>query len=417
MKFLRDLQDKQRPLFEKGGKLEKLYPLFEANDTILFTPGEVAKGPAHVRDGIDLKRMMITVVIALLPCIFCAVYNTGWQANAMIQQMGSDYSPTGWRAHLLDLAGVGFSPASILACIIHGMLYYLPILLVTFIVGGNCEVLFSIVRKHEINEGFLVTGMLFPLIVPPAIPLWQVALGISFGVIIGKEVFGGTGMNILNPALTARAFLFFAYPAQISGDKVWVAGDATVDGFSGATALGEIASYHGEVGADSWRSVVNAMDISWLDAFMGNIPGSMGETSALACMIGALILIVTRIGSWRTMLGAIVGSFLMVMIMNWADSGTNALMHVPWSWHMVLGGWAFGLVFMATDPVSGPYTERGRLIYGFFIGVFAMMIRVINPAYPEGVMLAILFMNVFSPLIDHVFISANINRRLERNAV
>lgn len=415
MKFLRDLHDKIEPHFHKGGKLEKLYPLYEAQDTLLFTPGHVTKGASHVRDALDLKRMMVTVVIALIPCILVAMYNTGYQANAALAE-GAQLE--GWRHWIMGLLNFGYNEANPLACIFHGALYYFPVLIVTFVVGGNLEVLFAVVRKHEINEGFLVTGMLFPLILPPAIPLWQVALGIAFGVIIGKEVFGGTGMNIFNPALTARAFLFFAYPAQISGDKVWTAvTDAThIDGFSGATALGRLANIAGPAPTDAWRGAIDGMGITWVDAFMGRIPGSMGETSTLACIIGAGILIVMGIGSWRIMLGGVVGSLAIALLLNSMGSETNALLNVPFHWHVVLGGWAFGLVFMATDPVSAPYSNRGRFIYGFFIGVFALLIRVVNPAYPEGMMLAILFMNMFSPLLDWMAKRSNIKRRLARNA-
>lgn len=421
MQFLRDLLDKQKPMFEKGGKLEKLYPLYEANDTLLFTPGEVTHGPSHVRDAMDLKRMMITVVVALIPCILVAMFNAGHQANLAL---AANMSAEGWRGMVIDWLGIGYNPGNFFACLFHGALYYVPILAVTFIVGGHIEVLFAVVRKHEINEGFLVTGMLFPLVLPPTIPLWQVALGISFGVIIGKEIFGGTGMNIFNPALTARAFLFFAYPAQISGDRVWTAISATnaVDGFSGATMLGRLASLAepAQITApihaltSTWW---NPDGIGWLDAFLGNIPGSLGETSTLACLIGAAILIATGVGSWRTMLGVFVGSLGISLVLNAAGSETNALMNVPFYWHMVLGGWAFGAVFMATDPVSSAYTETGRFIYGLCIGILAILIRVVNPAYPEGMMLAILFMNMFAPLIDHFFISANIKRRLARSAI
>ncbi|MBL7644625.1 MAG: NADH:ubiquinone reductase (Na(+)-transporting) subunit B [Candidatus Hydrogenedentes bacterium] len=415
MKFLRDLHDKIEPHFHKGGKLEKLYPLYEAQDTLLFTPGHVTKGASHVRDALDLKRMMVTVVIALIPCILVAMYNTGYQANAALAEGASAF---GWRGWIMDLLSFGYNEANPLACIFHGALYYFPVLIVTFVVGGNLEVLFAVVRKHEVNEGFLVTGMLFPLILPPAIPLWQVALGIAFGVVVGKEVFGGTGMNIFNPALTARAFLFFAYPAQISGDKVWTAVTEAnhIDGFSGATALGRLANIAGPAPTDAWRGAIDSMGITWVDAFMGRIPGSMGETSTLACIIGAGILIAMGIGSWRIMLGGVLGSLAVTLLFNSLGSETNALLNVPFHWHVVLGGWAFGLVFMATDPVSAPYSDRGRFIYGFFIGVFALLIRVVNPAYPEGMMLAILFMNMFSPLLDWMAKRANIKRRLARNA-
>ena len=415
MKFLRELHDKVEPLFHKGGKLERLYPMYEAHDTLLFTPGQVTHGPSHVRDTLDLKRMMVTVVLALIPCILVAMYNTGYQANIAL---ADGASALGWRGWVMDVIGFGYNEINPLACMFHGALYYVPILLVTFIVGGHIEVLFSVIRRHEVNEGFLVTGMLFPLILPPTTPLWQVAIGISFGVILGKEIFGGTGMNIFNPALTARAFLFFAYPAQISGDKVWTAVTEAnqADGFSGATALGRIAGVVDPAAPDAWRGALQSMDVTWLDALLGKIPGSMGETSALACLLGAGVLIMTGIGSWRVMAGVVLGSLGMTMILNGVGSETNALMNVPFHWQAVLGGWAFGLVFMATDPVSAPYTDRGRLIYGIFIGIFAILIRVVNPAYPEGMMLAILFMNMFSPILDWMAKRSNIKRRLARYA-
>ncbi|MBX3177422.1 MAG: NADH:ubiquinone reductase (Na(+)-transporting) subunit B [Candidatus Hydrogenedentes bacterium] len=415
MKFLRELHDKFEPLFHKGGKLEKLYPMYEAHDTLLFTPGQVTRGASHVRDTLDLKRLMVTVVFALIPCILVAMYNTGYQANIALADGASAES---WRGWVMDVLGFGYSATNPLACVFHGALYYLPVLLVTFIVGGHIEVAFAIIRRHEVNEGFLVTGMLFPLILPPTIPLWQVALGISFGVILGKEVFGGTGMNIFNPALMARAFLFFAYPAQISGDKVWTAVTEAnqIDGYSGATALGRIAGSLDPSAPDAWRSALDGMGVSWLDAFLGTIPGSMGETSALACLLGAALLILTGIGSWRIMAGGVIGSLAITLLLNAVGSETNALMNVPFHWQVVLGGWAFGLVFMATDPVSAPYTDRGRFIYGIFIGIFAILIRVVNPAYPEGMMLAILFMNMFSPLLDWMAKRSNIKRRLARYA-
>lgn len=401
MKFLRSLLDKQEEFMKPGSKLEKLYPLHEATDTFLFTPDKVTKTSAHVRDALDLKRMMITVVIALIPCVFMAMYNTGLQANMAISQGLGEAA--GWRAEIVQWLGLGFSPESILACILHGAMYYIPVLLVTFIVGGNIEAFFAITRKHEINEGFLVTGMLFPLILPPTIPLWQVAIGIAFGVIIGKEIFGGTGMNILNVALLARAFLFFAYPAEISGDLVWVA----ADGYSGPTALAA-ATVAGSQGL---------ADFSWWNAFIGFIPGSMGETSALACMFGAAVLIATQVGSWRTMAGVLIGTIVITVFFNLiAGYMDNQFFEVPFWWHIVLGGWAFGAVFMATDPVTSAFTDSGKWIYGFCIGVLVILIRVVNPAYPEGMMLAILFMNVFAATIDHYIVEANIKRRLTRNA-
>ena len=404
---MRAILDSVEKQFQPGGRLERMYPLYEALDTFLYTPGSTTRGASHVRDGIDLKRMMVTVVISLLPCVAMALYNTGYQANLAISQGALPLDT--WQTSALTALGFGgFDPTDILGCILHGALYYLPVVLVTFAVGGNCEALFAVVRKHEINEGFLVTGMLFPLVLPPTIPLWQVALGIAFGVIIGKEIFGGTGMNIFNPALMSRAFLFFAYPAQISGDQVWIAADTSVDGSSGATWLAEAALTGPEALAGG--------NVSWMQAFLGLVPGSMGETSTLACLIGALILVATGIGSWRIMIAGVAGSFLMVQLLNAMSSTTNPLMNVPFEWHLVLGGWAFGLVFMATDPVSSAHTNKGRYVYGFLIGVLAILIRVINPAFPEGMMLAILFMNMFASLIDHFVIQANIKRRRARYA-
>ncbi|MBA3546882.1 MAG: NADH:ubiquinone reductase (Na(+)-transporting) subunit B [Nannocystis sp.] len=401
MQFLRNLLDKAEKPFHKGGKLEKFYPLYEATDTFLYTPPDVTKASSHVRDAIDLKRMMITVVIALIPCVLFAMYNTGFQANYAIAHGAAALA--NWQTSLFQMLGFGFDPTSVLACMLHGAIYFLPVYLVTMIVGGHAEVLFAIVRKHEINEGFLVTGLLFPLTLPPTIPLWQVAAGILFGVIIGKEVFGGTGMNVLNPALVARAFLFFAYPGQISGDGPWIAADlTTTDALSGATALAQAAGDTPAMMAQ-W---------DWWSAFVGLVPGSMGETSALACLIGAAILILTGVGSWRTMFGVTLGTFVMAAGLNAIGSETNSMFGLPPIWHMVLGGWAFGMVFMATDPVSSAFTAWGKVLYGFGIGVLVVLVRVINPAYPEGMMLAILFMNMFAPLIDHFIVTANIKRRM-----
>ena len=409
MKALRKILDSQAKHFEKGGKLEKLYPLWEAQDTFLYTPGETTKSPSHVRDNSDLKRIMIMVVVSLAGCIFMAMYNTGLQAARAIQ--GGAEPLANWQTDVLvNFLGLPIGdPSHTLALIAHGALYYLPVLFVTLLVGGNLEAVFSIVRKHDINEGFLVTWMLFPLILPPTIPLWQVALGIAFGVVVGKEIFGGTGMNVLNPALTARAFLFFAYPAEISGDKVWISAETKVDGYSGATYLARGA----EAGMDAITAGVNG-GITWMDAFLGTIPGSMGETSTLACLAGAVILLLTRVASWRIMVAVTAGSALTAFLLNAIGSETNPLLNVPFHWHVVLGGWAFGMVYMATDPVSSAHTNRGRWIYGFLIGVLAIVIRVLNPAYPEGMMLAILFMNVFASTIDHFVVQANIKRRKAR---
>lgn len=397
MKALRKLLDTLHPHFAKGGRFARLYPLFEAADSFIYSSGDVTEGAPHVRDAIDLKRVMITVVIALLPCFYMALWNTGYQANSAMQLTGG--SVEGWRGALLAWLGYSADPNSLLDNLLLGAAWFVPIYLVTNIVGGLWEALFSIVRGHEINEGFLVTGSLFPLICPPTLPLWQVALGISFGVVIGKEIFGGTGKNFLNPALTGRAFLFFAYPAQISGDAVWTA----VDGFSGATALSRAAE--GGVQAVTTAS-------SWFDAFVGTVPGSMGETSTLACLLGAAILLFTGIGSWRIMLSGLLGAVSLSALFMLIDSGTNPMFALGPLWHLVLGGFAFGLVFMTTDPVSGAMTEEGQWCYGLLIGAMCILIRVVNPAFPEGMMLAILFGNVFAPLIDQLVLKFHIKRRL-----
>jgi len=397
MKALRTLLDKAHPHFAKGGKLARFYSLYEAADSFIYTPGQVTAGSLHVRDAMDLKRVMITVVFALLPCFFMAMWNTGYQANSVLQ-VNAD-SVEGWRGLVIGLLGFGGDPASLYDNLLLGASWFVPIYLVTNIVGGLWEGLFSLVRGHDINEGFLVTGSLFPLICPPTLPLWQVALGISFGVVIGKEIFGGTGKNFLNPALTGRAFLFFAYPAQISGNSVWTA----VDGFSGATALSRAAE--GGVAAVSQMT-------SWFSAFLGTIPGSMGETSTLACLFGALVLVVSGIGSWRIMLSGLLGAGILSSLFLLVDSSTNPMFGLGPLWHLVLGGFAFGLVFMATDPVSGAMTEGGQWLYGVLIGSLCILIRVVNPAFPEGMMLAILFGNVFAPLIDQLVLKVHIKRRL-----
>jgi Na+-transporting NADH:ubiquinone oxidoreductase subunit B len=384
MKALGKLLDKLRPNFEAGGKLEKFYPAFNAFETFLFVPGHTAPhNGAHIRDAIDLKRTMILVVLSLMPCLFFGIWNTGYQ-------------------HHLAL---GNPDASFADNFLFGAVKVLPIVVVTYLTGLTVEFIFAIIRKHKVNEGFLVTGMLIPLVMPVDIPLWMVALATVFAVIIGKEVFGGTGMNILNPALTARAFLFFAYPTKMSGNEVWInteleQGEKLVDGFSGATPLGDAASGFGERIPGMWES------------FIGTIPGSIGETSALACLIGAAVLLYTGIGSWRIMLSVFIGGYLMASIFNLF--GSNTLMQLSPLHHLLLGGFVFGAVFMATDPVTAAQTNTGKFIYGLLIGIFAILIRVFNPAYPEGMMMAILFMNVMAPLIDHYVVRANINRRLKR---
>ena len=407
MQFLRRFLDVQQERFQSGGKLDHLFPLFEAVDTIFYTPDAVTTGTTHVRDALDLKRMMSVVVAALMPIVFFAMYNTGLQANRAV--VAGAQPLDSWQTRLFEALGYSFT-TDFWACFFHGALYFLPVFVVGFAAGGTVEVIFACVRGHEINEGFFVTGFLLPLTLPPTIPLWQVASGAIFGVLISKEIFGGTGMNILNPALTARAFLFFAYPAEISGDKPWIAADFVgVDGFSGATWLARAT-------AEGPQALGSIGSVQWWDAFIGFIPGSMGETSALLCLVGAVILIVTRIGSGRTMLGVVGGTAAMATLLNVIGSETNPAFAIPFAWHAVLGGWAFGAVFMATDPVSSAFTDKGRLIYGFGIGVMVILVRVVNPAYPEGMMLAILFMNMFAPFIDHFFVQANIKRRLARNA-
>jgi len=401
MKRLRKMLDSVEPLFVKGGRFERFHAMYEMVDTLFYSPPDVTRGSPHVRDAIDLKRVMIMVVFAATPCALIGMWNAGFQTNTAILAMGIDAIP-GWRESVLGLLGAGHDAGSLYDNFLLGLLYFLPIYAVTMAAGGFWEVLFSGVRNHEINEGFFVTSLLYALILPATIPLWQVAIGISFGVVIGKEVFGGTGKNVLNPALTGRAFLYFAYPAQISGDAVWTA----VDGFSGATALG-ITAIEGISG-------VVASGLTWGQAFIGQMQGSLGETSAAACLIGAVILVYSGIASWRIMVGVFAGLIIPVLLVGFIDS-SNPMMDVPWHWHIVIGGFAFGAVFMATDPVSACQTDTGRWIYGFLIGFMTFVIRVINPAFPEGIMLAILFGNVFAPLIDYFVVHANTKRRIRRN--
>ncbi len=403
MKKLRQLLDRMEPSFKEGGRFHLFHSMFEAVDTFLYTPGEVTHSASHVRDALNLKRMMSLVMLALLPCICMAFYNTGYQANAAIQSSAEIGAFDNWRTNLMEGMGLPFDPNSFLSNVVHGGLYFLPAYIVTMVVGLGWEFVFCIVRRHEINEGFLVTGILFPLTLPPTIPLWQVALAISFGVVLGKEIFGGTGKNFLNPALTARAFLYFAYAPQITGDKVWTA----ADGFSGATPLGELA-------AATVKDGMDAVHVTWSQAFLGNMQGSMGETSALACLIGAAILIYTGIGSWKIMVGVVIGAVGLSTTFWMTGSESNPLFAMGPHWHLVIGGFAFGTVFMATDPVSATVTDIGKWIYGILIGAMTILIRVINPAFPEGIMLAILFGNVMAPLIDYYVIQANVKRRKAR---
>ena len=382
MKLLRNLLDKVEPNFHKGGKLEKLFPLYDAIDTILYVPNETAEHAPYVRDHIDVKRSMMFVVIALIPCLLFGIYNVGLQSMIVGEN------------------------TSFINLFIKGAFSVIPMYIVVFSVGGACEALFAVTRNHEINEGFLVTGMLIPLIMPPTIPLWMLGLATAFGIIIGKEIFGGTGFNIFNPALTARAFIFFAYPTTMSGDKVW-----SLDGMSGATPLLKVASEKGQ------DVILFLGDYSWYNMFMGFIPGSVGETSTLCCLIGASFLLLTGIASWRTMCGVSIGMLIMTFIMNQFGQligSSNPMLFIPPHYHFVMGGFAFGMIYMATDPVSSAHTEKGMWYYGILIGLMCILIRTINPAYPEGMMLAILFANAFAPLFDYYVLEANVKRRKAR---
>lgn len=394
MKFLQKQLDKIRPNFQKGGKFYWLHSTFDATETFLFVPGETTHNGAHIRDGVDLKRTMFTVIIAMLPVLLFGLWNTGYQ-------------------HFVALGKA--DTASLLDCFGFGLVQVLPIIIVSYAVGLGIEFFFCQIKGHKVNEGYLVTGMLIPLCLPPTIPLWMVAVGTAFAVIIGKEVFGGTGMNLLNPALTARVFLFFAYPAYMAGEYrsdqeyIWYTANRAdvADGFSGATILARAAEGK-ELGYSAW------------DAFIGAIPGSIGETSTLACLIGAAILIITGVGSWRIMLATFAGASVMGLFLNLIGpyvAPDNTFMQLPYYYHLVIGGFAFGAIFMATDPVSAAQTNSGKFVYGFLIGVFCILIRVFNPAYPEGMMLAILLMNIFAPLIDYFVVNANKKRRLARATI
>lgn len=398
MSKLRNLLDKLEPHFTKGGKYQRFYSLYEMVDTLLYSPPNKTIGAPHVRDALDLKRVMGYVWLATFPVMFMACFNTGLQANLGMAELGQTELDglRGW-----FLSPFGYDPNSYIANFMHGFTFFLPIYMVTFIVGGIAEVTFALTRGHEVNEGFFVTSILFTLTLPPDIPLWMVGAGILFGVVIGKEVFGGTGKNFLNPALVGRAFLFFAYPAEMSGEAVWVA----VDGYTGATPLAATA-------AGGMASLTE--QFSWWDAFLGLIPGSIGETSTLAILIGGTVLLLTKIASWRIVAGVMIGMIASSLLFNFIGSDTNPMYAMPWYWHLVVGGFAFGMIFMATDPVTASMTNLGRWYYGILIGVMAMLIRVVNPAFPEGMMLAILFANIFAPLIDHAVVKANVRRRLKR---
>ncbi|MDN4502565.1 NADH:ubiquinone reductase (Na(+)-transporting) subunit B [Alteromonadaceae bacterium BrNp21-10] len=398
---LKDYLEKIEPDFEPGGRYEKWYALYEAAATIFYTTGKVNKSTTHVKDSIDLKRIMIMVWMATFPAMFYGMYNVGVQANNAIVSAGATL-PDMWQAALFTLLGGQLgADAGSLSLFFYGACFFVPIYAVTFIVGGFWEVLFASIRKHEINEGFFVTSVLFALTLPATIPLWQVALGITFGVVIAKEIFGGTGRNFLNPALSGRAFLYFAYPAQISGDAIWTA----ADGFSGATALGQAALGH----ITDW-----SVNDAWWNSFFGAVQGSVGETSTLMLLLGGLFIIYLRIASWRIVLGVMAGMIVFSTLLNMAGSDTNPMFAMPWYWHLVTGGFAFGMLFMATDPVSASFTNKGKWAYGALIGFMCVMIRVVNPAFPEGMMLAILFANLWAPLFDYFVAQSNIKRRLAR---
>ena len=390
MNWLLKLLLRVRPNFEEGGKYHQFWAIYEATETILFGTDKRTKTGPHIRDYLDIKRVMILVVISLLPCYVFGMINVGYQSA-----LANGESRLWW-----ENAFTGFK-------------IILPIIIITFISGAFWEILFAVVRKHEISEGFLVTCALIPLIMPPTIPLWQVSVATTIGIVIGKEIFGGVGMNIFNPALVARAFIFFAYPRQISGEKVWI---TAFDGFSGATALAVPASTQSEQAVSLLNSVIQ-FDFSWINMFLGWIPGSIGETSKLMVIIGAVFLIATGISSWRVMLGAVIGLVVTSFLTNLlAPYSTNSMLTIPPHYHLVMGSFAFGISFMATEPVTGAHTDAGRWIYGICIGVLTVIIRTINPAYPEGVMLAILLMNAFASLIDYFVVRSNIRKRVRRYA-
>ena len=385
MKLFKNILNGIKPHFEEGGKLEKLYPAYDAFETFLFVPDHTSQSGSHIHDAIDLKRTMFSVILALLPALIFGMWNIGYQ-------------------HFI---AIGTTEPAIIQAFIYGALRVLPMIIVSYGVGLGIEFAFAISRGHSVNEGYLVTGLLIPMIMPADLPLWMLAISVAFAVVIGKEVFGGTGMNILNPALTARAFLYFAYPTVMSGDKVWVSlnNEMPVDGYSGATAL-----------SDAYNGLVNKVP-SLLESFIGTIPGSASETSALLILVGAAYLIATGIGSWRVIVSGIVGGIVMGLIFNYFSGSiesTNYLLKINPIHQICLGGFLFGVVFMATDPVSAAQTNTGKWIYGFLIGLLGILIRVVNPAYPEGIMMAILFMNVMAPLIDHYVVAANIKRRMKR---
>ena len=402
MKLLRKFFDNLKPSFTEGGKFSKYFPLFDVFENLFYSSDRRTFGSIHVRDSIDLQKVMVTVWLAAFPAMFYGMYNIGFQALTALQIEGAQ-TTNDWHFIFINLL-CNYDPNSIWDCFWYGACYFIPIYLVTFIVGIVWEMIFAVVRGHEISEGAFVTTILFALCCPPDAPLWQVALGISFGLVVGKEIFGGTGKNFLNPALTGRAFMYFAYPTYWSGDKAWVA----LDGYSSPTILG-IGPQEGLVGITN--------NYSWWEAFIGSIPGSVGETSTLFILIGLLILLYTRIASWRIVAGVLIGTLLTSLLFNLFGSDSNPMYEIPFHWHVVIGGYAFGLAFMAVEPVSGSHTNAGRWVYGILIGLMVVLIRVINPAFPEGMMLAILFANLFAPLIDYYVQERNIKSRKKKVVV
>ena len=403
MRQLLNYLDRLRPSFSKNGQFEKYSAIYEMIDNFVYTPSTITQSAPHVRDSIDLKRVMAIIVLAVLPCIFVGAWNIGYQANIAMTELIIDSVP-GWRGDILELLGVSYNPDSIWDDMWHGLVYVIPVFIVALVVGWAWEVLFAVIRKRKLSEGILVISLLFTLTLPPTIPLWQVAIGISFGVVIGKEIFGGTGKNFVNPVLAGRAFLYFAYPAQIAGNSVWT----VVDGLSGATPLG--------LGSAGGIDNITATGITWSQAFLGQIQGTIGETSTLACLVGGVFLVYTGIASWRIIAGGFIGMISAAILFNIIGSDTNPMFTIPWYWHLVLGGFAFGIMFLATDPVTSASTNPGRWLYGLLIGILIVVIRIANPTIPECTMFAILLANIFAPLIDYIVIQANIIKRRHRYA-
>lgn len=403
MRQLRHYLDRLQPSFSKSGHFEKFSAVYEMLDNLVYTPSTITQTAPHVRDGIELKRVMSFIVLAVLPCFFVGAWNIGFQANTAMTELIIDSAP-GWRGSILEFLGVNYNAENTWDNMMYGLVHIIPVFVVALVVGGAWEILFAVIRKRKLSEGILVISLLFSLTLPPTIPLWQVAIGISFGVVIGKEIFGGTGKNFVNPILVGRAFLYFAYPAQIAGDSVWT----VADGFSGATPLG--------LGSADGINNITTTGITWSQAFLGQIQGAIGETSTLACLIGGIFLVYTGIASWRIIAGGLIGMIMTAILFNLIGSDTNPMFTIPWYWHLVLGGFAFGIMFLATDPVTSAATNTGRLLYGLLIGILIVVIRIANPTIPECTMFAILLANIFAPLIDYFVIQINIIRRRKRYA-